>query len=813
MKRVKLDANWKLYGSEVGTLNATVPGCVHTDLIDNGIIKNIFWRDNNKNYQWIENCDWEYSCIFDASPDKNVRIVFDCLDTYADVFLNGTLVGSVDNMFIPHIFDVSGILKSFGNDLKVCFRSPIKEVADKPLDRGAFSKERMNTRRMQCTYGWDWVDRFVTCGISGDVWLEYKNGIDVESVYIKTDFIDSFGAQISVDYNFSDFEEGAIAHTDIIDSSGEIVAHTDFYVDREYFVRRFDIPQAKLWYPNGYGEQPLYRLEVKVGKNTFEQVFGIRTLRILQLEDKKDGEYYEAAKLAELSEAGQLHGNNTEFSGFAVIVNGVRIFCRGGNWVPCEPFICNITDKKINMLISLAKDMGANFIRVWGGGVFEKKSFYDACDKSGILVAQDFQMACGYYPEKQEWFIKAMTLESEFAVKYLRNHPCLAWYHGDNENATKGSDIQKDHIGRESVLSGIAPQIYKYDYMRQLLPTSPYGGNTHGSITRGTSHTTNFLTQIFEYFENTDCSDYRKYFEQFVSRFVSEEGTFGAVMRPSMLKFMTEYDLLEDSDEDIILYHTRGNPVLPKEIFEYVKIFAKKLLGEFTDGEDKFFKYKYLQYEWIRFSFENVRNRLGYCNGIIYWMFNDCWPAALGWSLVDYFGLPKPSYYSFKRCAKEIIGSITIKEKQYLLNASSDKNIDVSAKATAYKIKDGSIIESVDIDFSIRGYGVTAVALPFDYDSECVIVCDIHCNEISDRCFYKSGTLDIIPSEDIVVTCLSDDSITLASEKYLHAVELEGEYVFEDNYFSMLPTQVKTIHLKKCGERNGLSVKAYTFRR
>ena len=813
MKRIRLDADWSLYGDKIGTLTAKVPGCVHTDLIDNGIIKDIFWRDNNKDYRWIEDCDWEYSCTFDAASDGNVRIVFDCLDTYADVYLNGTLVGSADNMFIPHSFDVSGILKSLGNELKVCFRSPIREVADIPLDRGAFSKERMNTRRMQCTYGWDWVDRFVTCGISGDVWLEYKNGIDVGAVYIKTDFIDSFGAQISVDYEFSDFEEGAIAHTEVIDPCGETVAHTDFYVDREFYVRRFDIPDAKLWYPCGYGDQPMYLLRVSVGENTFDQPFGIRTLRILQLEDKKDGEYYRAAMLAEQSEAGRLHGNNTEFSGFAVIINGVRIFCRGGNWVPCEPFVSEITDEKVTHLVLLAKEMGANFLRVWGGGVFERQAFYDTCDRNGILVAQDFQMACGYYPEKQEWFIKAMERESEFAVRYLRNHPCLAWYHGDNENATRGSDIQKDHIGRESVLSGIAPQVYKYDYTRQLLLTSPYGGNTHGSITRGTSHTTNFLTQMFEYFENTDCSDYREYFEQFVSRFVSEEGTFGAVMRPSMLKFMTENDLTEDREERMLLYHTRGNPALPKEIFEYVRIFAEKLLGKFADGEDKFFKYKYLQYEWIRFSFENVRNHLGYCNGIIYWMFNDCWPAALGWSLVDYYGLPKPSYYSFKRCAKEIIGSVTAEGGEYLLNVSSDRDIDAVAEVRAYKINDGRVMGDIALKLAVKGYGGTAVKLGFPYDGDSVIVCDIRCNGTEDRCFYKKGTLDIVPCDGIVVTEMSENSVTLMASEYVHAVELEGEYVFEDNYFSMLPQQVKTVCFRKCGESGAPSVNAYTFRR
>ena len=495
-----------------------------------------------------------------------------------------------------------------------------------------------------------------------------------------------------------------------------------------------------------------------------------------------------------------------------MVINGKKIFCKGGNWVPCEPFPSAEDDKKIAKLVNMAKDMGANFLRVWGGGLFEKKAFYDECDKCGILVAQDFLMACGHYPEKEQWFIDALTKESEFAAKYLRNHPCLAWWHGDNENAIEGSDIQEDYIGRDSALCGIAPQIYKYDYTRQLLPSSPYGGDTYASITKGTSHTTNYLGMIFKYFDTQECLDYKEYLEQFVSRFISEEGTFGAIARPSMLKFMTEYDLLKDTDEEILMYHTKTNPGLKKHIFEYVKAFTKKILGDFKDGEDKFFKYKYIQYEWVRVAFENVRRNLGYCNGLIFWMFNDCWPAALGWSFVDYYLLPKHSYYAFSRGSKHIIGSIILVDDRYELVVSCDDDIKCGVDINAYLIKDGKICKTHSTSVLTNGYGTVTIELPWKYCSDFLIVCDLQFSEGSDRCFYKVGILELQPCDGLLdVIEKTENSITFKASGYIHAVELESETVFDDNCFSLLPQEIRTVGLKDSLGANGISIKAYTL--
>lgn len=806
MKQQYLNRNWILRNGRVGELPATVPGCVHTDLIAGGVIGDLFWRDNNKGYQWIENEDWDYECRFDACYEGEARLVFEGLDTYAKIYLNGVLLGESNDMFIPHAFDVSGVLKPTDNALRVHFRSPIKEVEGLPLSKGAFTRERMHTRRLQCTYGWDWVDRFVTCGIFREAYLEYKNGIDVGGTYIYTESIDGFGAQICAELYFKNFDNGEAAHIEVISPDGSVAAYTDLYIDREKTVCRFDIADPQLWYPNGYGDQPLYTLKVFVGENLYTERFGIRTLKIVQLRDSEGSPYWQRAKDAAATEAGRKFATGFSPSGFEVVVNGEKIFCKGGNWVPCEPFPSEESDEKIRALVGLARDMGANFLRVWGGGLFEKRAFYDECDRCGILVAQDFLMACGNYPEDEEWFIDMLRKEAEYATVYLRNHPCLAWYHGDNENAIHGSDTAADYVGRRSALDGIAPAVYGNDHTRRLLPSSPYGGEPYACITAGTSHTTNFLVMIFDRFVYSDCADYKEYMAQFVSRFISEEGVFGAVCRPSMLRFMTDEDLRDESEE-MLIYHTKNNPALKTPLFNCVKEFAGKVLGDFEDSEDKFFKYKYIQYEWTRVAFENVRRDLGYCNGIVFWMYNDCWPAALGWSLVDYYMLPKHAYYAFKRCAAHITGSVIPKGDGYKLVVSTDNQTHTDVSVTARLIRGGRVTKTLETSVMTAGYGTVGVDIPLARDADAVVVCDLEYDGGSDRCFYKDGALRLVRCDELLrVLSISDGEVVLRADGYIHAVELEGECMPEDNCFSMLEGETRTVRIG-----GGVTLRAYTL--
>ena len=311
--------------------------------------------------------------------------------------------------------------------------------------------------------------------------------------------------------------------------------------------------------------------------------------------------------------------------------------------------------------------------------------------------------------------------------------------------------------------------------------------------------------------------DYKEFLNQFTARFISEEPTFGAVMLPSMLKFMTEEDLFNDEKEEIILYHTKNNPALDRHLFCDIRDFAQKVLGSFTDGHDRFFKYKYIQYEWVRVLFENCRRNLGYCNGLVFWMYNDCWPAALGWSFIDYYCLPKPAYYCFKRCAKHIVGTLDVDTGFYELKVSNDGCGRAEVTGAAYLIcltENCVVADSYYFNAKVEAYDVAAICLPWQTSSDMLVVCDLRYNAEMDRCFYKSGKLNIALIENALKIIEQDDfHIVVQAECYVHAVELEGNYIFEDNYFIMLPDEQRNITFEPVGAvpNGGVTLKSYTL--
>ena len=818
MRKNYLPSQWTLKGKGISEMPAEVPGCVHTDLQRNGLLPDFYWRDNAKQLQWVENEDWTYYCHFDAECSERAELVFEGLDTYCDVFLNGELVGCADNMFIAHTFNVTGRLREKGNELEVRFRSPVREVEGLPRREAAFlNYERLYSRRMQCTYGWDWVERFVTCGIYRPVYLHYGADMHADSVYIVTENIDAFSAQLYVEIHFKNYRQGALVHMAIEAPDGETVYAESLCCREETVVRRVDIAQPQLWYPNGYGAQPLYRLRVTVLENELTEIFGIRTLKILQLPDEKGSEYERIAREAQQGDVGRVQDYNEITAGFQVIVNGIPVLCKGANWVPCEPFPSAETEEKYTHLLSLAQEMHVNMLRVWGGGIFESRYFYEQCDRLGILVTQDFLMACGSYPEKDPAFLEQLRLEAAYAAKTLRNHPCLAWWSGDNENAVGGNDQTWDFTGRDAALRGLAPEVYRYDPRRPFLPSSPYGGNTYGSITRGTTHNTNYLGQMWDYFENSDCADYKAFLERYFARFIAEEPTFGAACLPSLLRFMEEQDVFGE-DETILRYHTKNNPYFDRAYMDYVTHFTQKTLGTFADGKDRLFKYTYIQYEWMRVVFENMRRRIGYCNGLIFWMFNDCWPAALGWSIVDYYGLPKAAYYSFKRCAKPLVSSVTCENNAYtvVLSHEGQQPLDVTCRISQWNMADMTQAEKAyEFTAQVEAYAAVSTPLPWEVQTDRLIVCDILDSGYEDRSFYKEGTLSLERADHALqILRRNKDSITLKTDQYLHVVALEGNCVFSDNYFSMMPGEVRTVSFNSlCATfASDIAVEAYTFR-
>ncbi len=821
MKRIDLNGEWNVAslenellrdrvpeGFEQLTFSAAVPGSTLNDLIKAGIAPNdVFWRDNAELIQKYENYNWKYFRTFDLDAiPNNPILVFERIDTYCDIFLNGEKLAFLDNGYICHKLPLDGKLKTGENMLEVRFYSPINYTLGKPKLDGAFTTERMYNRRIQCTYGWDWTMRFVTTGIYGDCYIEYPDSeVEIKDAYIYTRNIDGDSASVGFDFELTESSTCGILDFEVIAPSGNIARKYSRFVKEKFFRFSLDIKSPELWYPVGYGERPLYTLQVKCnGTKIFSEKFGIRTIKILQLPDAPGSENHARALELKQTDFSRHYDKNEEFSGFILKVNGVKILCKGANWVPCSPFETEGMEAKITKILTLSAESGVNIIRVWGGGYIEKKHFYSECSRLGILVLQDFFMACGAYPEKEDWFIEQLKREAEYTVRFLRNQPCLAWWHGDNENAVNGSITDTDYRGRDSAYLGLAPSVYALDPYREFLPSSPCGGKTYASNTVGTTHNTQYLSFIFDYMDGADLSDYKEYMAEMAARFISEEPTFGASSLSALRKMMTDDDIFGES-EAMWKYHTQSNPGLKKHLFDYYRGLAEKVLGKFENGEDKLFKLQYIQCELIRISMERLYREKWFSSGTVFWMLSDCWPAACGWALIDYYGDPKPALYAYKRASGDIVASIS-KKNGLKLTVSSVLREECKFEYRFTKIINGAAIPGEWKTASVSPEGKTILPCP-DITNE-MLIADIRSNGKFIRTFYKNGALNIKKAEDNDIdVIINGDSVTITANTYIQAIGLECNGIPSDNYFTMLPGESVTVDIT--GDTDGITINAY----
>lgn len=817
MAKTDLTGSWNVVGTspegEKITLCGTVPGSTLNDIINNDG-GDAFYRDNAEKYQKYERYTWEFTKTFNVEKvGTESELVFERLDTYCDIYLNKKFVGKCINGNMEHRFDVTGKLVEGENTLVIYFLSPINMTLGKPERIHAFTAERLHTRRTQCTYGWDWTQRFVTCGMSGYVYVETREEPkEIKSAYVYTESIEEECAVIIAEVDFYEKNTKKIYDFCVQDKQGNVVKRVSKYCDEPMVKLYMSIEDAKLWWPFDYGDQNLYDFVIKQDdKVLYTTEFGIRKVVVIEIDDKEGTESYEKCKvLMDSLNGGRIFNKEPEFSSFILKVNGKKIFCKGFNWVPSQPFPMGNTDKKITQALELAKEYGVNMLRVWGGGAFESEHFYDECSRLGIMVTQDFLMACGAYPETEEWFIEELKKEACYAAELIRNKPCLMWWTGDNENASYGSDVHVNYSGRNSMYRALGPVIYKMDHSRRIFPSSPYGGNRYGGNTKGTTHHTSFLSDIFNYLEKDGkMDDYTEFFSKFNARFIAEEPCFGAAELDSLRKFMTDEDIFGD-DKSMWYYHTKPGSGLKRELYDYFIDFTEKLMGKFKDGKDRFFKYKYFQYEWARNSIERCRREMWFCSGLIYWMYNDCWPAASGWSFIDYYNVPKAGLYSFKLSAQKIASSIAFENDRYNLYISNIGK-EQKAKIKLLKVFEDKVSVVCQEDVLVKGESSYVYKT---YNEELgpgeILVGEVLTeNGDYSRCFYRPGDLEIEPADDSVkVMEITDTTVKIQANKYVHVVDIEGVSKAEDNYFFMLPGEIREIKIKKSAD---IKVNCYSF--
>ena len=681
--RTEIASGWQFRQRDSGEwFPATVPGTVHTDLMANGKIEDPFYRLNELGMQWIDKKDWEYKTVFPVDGDliekKNQRLTFYGLDTYADVFLNGERLGVANNMFRTWVFDISGKLKAGDNELRVVFDSPTRRGLEEmkryglrlPADndqseRGGMGKDRVSvyTRKAPYHYGWDWGPRLVTSGIWRPVLLEAWDGMKVENVYIRQADVSEKLATLSADVRVK-ADDGQNVEIEVSNDGKILVAVKEKLEKGENDISvPFDIVNPRLWWSNGLGKQNLYTFTVRVKGDRGmvaekEVTTGLRSLKLVRKKDQW-GE------------------------SFGFELNGVPVFAKGANIIPNDIFLPRVTPELYEKMVADAANANMNMLRVWGGGIYEDDVFFKLCDRYGIMVWHDFMFACAMYPGNEE-FLNNIRQEAIDNVVRLRNHPCIALWCGNNENALAWRHGSPGGWGwKQQFTKEEQDTVFKayYDVFHDLLPrvvdeympgcdywpSSPMAGpepTQHGldGTTSGDQH----YWGVWHGFRPLESYD------EVTTRFCSEYGFQSFPEMSTIQKYALPEDY--DIDSDVMKSHQRsyiGNG----RISDYMKMYYRVP----KDFEQFIYMTHVLQGLSTKMAIEAHRRNMPYCMGSLVWQLNDCWQVA-SWSTTDYYHKWKAAHYMIRDCFKEVIVAPKWQNDSLLVYAVSDRSQPTNAE-------------------------------------------------------------------------------------------------------------------------------------
>ena len=767
---------------------------MHPDLQRAGLIADPFWRRQADDCQWVEQWEWRYAREFEVTEDfprEWAVLRFAGLDTFATILLNGEEIGRTANMFIAHEFEVGTRLRVGINRIEVQFVPVLRALADKPYQKFArttafnFTGERVYARKMQCGFGWDWVHRLVTAGIWQSATLRSYRGARVEDIYVRTVALGEERAELAVELTAAVRAGIPVrARVQIVDPAGSVVAEETMAAERWSEPVRMSVPHPQLWWPVGYGEQPLYECRVALLDEEGDTLdartteIGLRTVELEQIPDVVG-------------------------SSFTLLVNGTRVFCQGGNWVPADPFPSQVTPARYQRLIDQAQDARTVLLRAWGGGLYEPEPFWRACNRAGVMVSQDFLLACAHYPEDDPEWVEEIRAEFTAAIKMLRNHPSLAFWCGDNELGL-GSKPDETWSCRKLAEEVTAPLCARLDPSRPFRPTSPCGGDPNNSPLAGDMHTNSqFQTDLTK----TDMRGYRAYIDAMTGRFMSEYAASGSPPLRSVLRFMTEADL---TDPDMWEYHTKNNPHSSnaQTLFQTVEHDASTLYGRAATPEQHVRQLEYVQYEFIRLAMESARRRKFYCSGIQFWMYNDCWPAA-GWSVLDYWGDRKAGWYGMASGCKPVVAALDLSDEKvfrwWVCNGTPTA-VEGTARLTVQPWQGGPRW-SRDVPFRVEANTSASVATIARAEInpllglDSVFVCDVESGQGRDRAWYFAGLPHEMhpPDTSLHVMQQGDGNggkVMIYAEKYARVVTLENNVDYTENYFDLLPGESRTVGWK-----------------
>lgn len=802
----ELNGKWeyRVVSANSEWLPASVPGCVHTDLMTNGVIEDPFFRVNEKNLQWIGEKDWEYKTQVDITKDllqkENVNLVFKGLDTYASVYLNEKLILKADNMHREWTVDIKPFIKEGINELRIYFSSVYKvnmpKYLDAPFLLSAWDNNdqcsiwlSLYSRKAGFHFGWDWGSRLLTAGVWRPVFIESWNDTRIKDIQIIQNEVGPKMAKLTAKYEIeSDKETTAFLQ---IKNGNKSWASKQVKLNAGLNIVPidFNVKNPKLWWTNGLGEAYLYdiecTLETQKVKDTKTITTGIRSLNVITKKDE--------------------HGKS-----MFVELNGVPVFMKGANYIPLHNFQNLVSKEKYEYYIKVAVESNMNMLRVWGGGIYEEDYFYELCDKNGILVWQDIMFACGMFPVDEEF---TNTVEQEVIdnVKRLRNHACIALWNGNNENEiswyhwgwkdryTKEQQTSYEANMKKLFYDVIPNAISKADKTRYYHPTSPNTGYNDIPFSYGDVH----------YWDTKGDASLETYNHQ-VGRFMSEYGFQSYPELNSIKKFTHKNDRFKNSE--VMFAHNRarhdqtrdpnfGNNAIERKMKQYYNI------------PEEFESYVYttqiLHAKASKIAIESHRRHMPYCMGTLYWQLNDCWPAV-SWSTTDYYGTWKAAQYMVREVNKTIAISVIEKDKELDVYVISDSLSNVKTELQLMlKTLNGEVkkkwVEDVQIEANnSKVYFKKDVGeLLGDIDKKnCVLeISLLHKNAVIDSELYY-----FVPEKELALQApnikksyknegdkltITLSTNTLARNVYLTYPDKDGH--FSDNYFDLMPGVTKTI--------------------
>jgi beta-mannosidase len=791
--RNPLDDGWRLRlaaphpdapaGLLDASIPASVPGNVYLDLLAAGLIPDPYLGTNELALRWIGRCDWTYELTFDWAPDATgeQELVFDGLDTLAEVWLDGRHLGDAASMHRTWRWAVTDLLTPGRHVLELRFAAPVtaaERLADE-LGRyphtNAYPEPFNMLRAMACSFGWDWGPQLPAAGIWRPASIESSSIARLGAIQPRIGITDTTAHVIVVAH--LERVGDPVRQLRVVARVGGATAETTTSPGHGEVLLTLDVPDAPRWWPHSRGAQPRSPLRVELWDrdtllDAWERPIGFRTVTLDTSSDDIG-------------------------SRFQLVLNGDPIWIRGANWIPDDCFPARVTRDRYRERIVAAKAANIDLLRVWGGGVFESDDFYDLCDELGMMVWQDFPFACATYPETPEMNAQ-VEAEARDNITRLMTHPSLVIWNGNNECHWLGEldGWERQMGGRpwgrtwwDQLLPALTGLI---DPDRPYWPGSPTSPPWTGAPANDPDHGT---MHIWDVWNQIDYDAYREH----RPRFAAEFGYQGPPTWSTLARAIGADELVADSA--VLAHHQKATDGMAKLERGLAAHFAEPI-----DFDDWLYLGQLNQARAVTLGVEHLRSIRDVCSGTIVWQLNDCWPV-ISWAAIDGDGRRKPMWYALRRAYAD--GLLTIQPTEYQLRAVlvNEAATDWSTEVHARRMRlDGDLLAEVRLPARVGPRSTTALELPISvavprHATDEILVIDAGTLRsvwtwLPDRDIrYPEARRDITVDVEPAGYRVTVTAHTLLRDLCLFPDRLDADAAVDEMLVTLLPGETATFHV------------------